>query len=284
MDIAFNITRKCNKNCDYCYLDLTREDLPFDNIKEIFRSIKVNTVTLTGGEPLIHPDIENIISFVSKKGYHIHLLTNGILLTGSTLDVIVKSGAELFVTYNHPQKNIKKNLKKAFQRGLEINLHHVLTYSSFESLEDICEDIPFAKSILLIYPTDLGSHKLDMYSPDEWFPLLQNALDVISKYNIKTYFEQSFIKKDSKLVKNQPCPTGNDIFIDVNGKAYPCCLLVDILQGEKEVSPIRMGPEKCNFLKNNFLSTASEYVRICPIAITDSYDGLFTFPSHTGVE
>jgi len=282
MDIAFNVTRKCNKSCDYCYLSLTGENLSFEKIKEIVEASNPETVTLTGGEPLMHPNIEELLTFLSKRGNHIHLLSNGILLNEDYLSAIREANAELFVTYNEPNKRISQNLHQANHKGIDVNLHHVLTEKSVESLDEICQDLRFAKSLLLLYPTDLGDEKVTMYSPDEWFPLLDRSILTTQSYGIKTYFEQAFAKKCSELAKQQPCPTGKDLFIDANGRAYPCCLLVEKVQGSDSLLPIRMTPERCNFIRDNSLPDSSEYIRICPIAITDKYDGSFQFPSHLG--
>jgi len=282
MDIAFNITRKCNKHCDYCYLNLTGEDLSNEKIKDILNSVEFDTITLTGGEPLMHPDIKDILSFLSSKDNHIHLLSNGILLNEDYLTAIKEANAELFVTYNEPDQKISENLHQANQCGIEINLHHLLTQKSVGSLDDVCQDIKFAKSLLLLYPTDLGQGKVRMYTPEEWFPLLNRTTAIPRSHGIKTYFEQAFTKKDSYLAKQQPCPTGKDLFIDVDSKSYPCCLLVDKLQGSDNLSPVRMTPERCSFIRDNPLPKSSDYVRICPIVITDRYDGSFQFPSHLG--
>jgi len=282
MDIAFNITRKCNKGCDYCYLSLTGEELSLERIKEIVESVNAETVTLTGGEPLIHPNIIELLSFLSQRGNHIHLLSNGILLNDDYLPTISEANAKLFVTYNEPNKKISRNLHQANQRSIDVNLHHVLTEKSVNSLDDICQDIDFAKSLLLLYPTDLGEAKVKMYDPNNWFYLLDRAISTTKTYGIKTYFEQAFAKKGSELAKQQPCPTGKDLFIDVNGMSYPCCLLVDKIQGSGALVPIRMTPERCNFIRDNPLSDTSKYIRICPIVITDRYDGPFQFPSHLG--
>jgi len=282
MDVAFNVTRKCNKGCDYCYLSLTGEDLSLERIKEIVESSNPKTVTLTGGEPLMHPNIKELLGFLSKRGNHIHLLSNGILLNEDYLSAISEANAELFVTYNEPDKRISQNLHQANHKGIDVNLHHVLTEQSVESLDDICQDIGFAKSLLLLYLTDLGDGKVNMYNPYDWFSLLDKAISITQSYNIKTYFEQAFAKKDSELAKQQPCPTGKDLFIDANGMAYPCCLLVDKVQGSDTLTPIRMTPERCNFIRGNPLPDLSKYVRICPIVITDRYDGSFQFPSHLG--
>ena len=282
MDIAFNITRKCNKGCDYCYLDLNGKDLPVDKIKEILESIDTDTVTLTGGEPLMHPGFRDILAFISKRKNHIHLLSNGILLNEDNLAAIKEANAELFVTYNEPNTQVSGNLHQANRRGIEVNLHHVLTNNSVVHLEDICQDIDFAKSLLLLYPTDMGKGNVKMYTPEAWFPLLDRALAITHRYPVKTYFEQEYAKKGSALAKQQPCPTGKDLFIDVDGKSYPCCLLVDKVQGNDSMIPARMSSERCNFVRANPLPASSDYVRLCPIVITDKYDGAFQFPSHLG--
>jgi len=282
MDVAFNVTRKCNKGCDYCYLNLTGEDLSLEKIKEIVEASNPETVTLTGGEPLMYPNIEELLSFLSQRGTHIHLLSNGILLNEDYLSAIREADVELFVTYNEPNKRISRNLHHANHKGIDINLHHVLTEKTVDSLDDICQDLNFAKSLLLLYPTDLGDGKVTMYGPNEWFPLLDKAILTIQSYGIKTYFEQAFAKKGSELAKKQPCPTGRDLFIDANGMSYPCCLLVDKVQGSDNLSPLRMTSNKCTFIRDNPLPEPSKYVRICPIVITDTYDGSFQFPSHMG--
>ena len=281
MDVALNITRRCNKGCSYCYLRLEDTDLPLEQIQAILGSLTdVETVTLTGGEPLMHPEFSEVLSSVSNREHHIHLLTNGILLEGRTLERIADSEAELFVTYNGHNKRIQVNITRAYEQGLDVNVHHVLTQKSVSALDRVCDDVGFAKSILLLYPTNVGNDSVMMYEPETWFDLLDRATGITKKHGIKTYFEQAFARKGSALAINQPCPTGEDIFIDVNGRSYPCCLLVDLVGGRDNIGPIPYTAQRCEILRKNQLSSDSDYIRICPIAITDRYDGEFQFPSH----
>ena len=103
MDVAFNITRRCNKSCDYCYLKLANRSLSLESIQEIVESKKPNTVTITGGEPLMHPEIKDILEFLADQGNHIHLLSNGILLTENVLPTITETNAELHIIPNCPE-------------------------------------------------------------------------------------------------------------------------------------------------------------------------------------
>jgi MoaA/NifB/PqqE/SkfB family radical SAM enzyme len=282
MDLALNITKKCNKGCDYCYLSLTGEEMPLEEILAIINGTTANTITLTGGEPLMHPNISELLSIISDRGHHIHLLSNGILLNDETAQTISDAGAELFVTYNKPDAKISRNLHRANEYGIAINLHHVLTEETIGSLDAICQDLAFAQSLLLLYPTNIGQADLEMYGPAEWFALLDSAIGKAYAYGIKTYFEQAFAQKGSALAKDQPCPTGIDLFVDVNGLTYPCCLLVEQMEGKATFTPRTMTAQRCDFLRKNPLRELTDYVRICPIVITDRYDGSFSFPSRMG--
>lgn len=77
------ITSKCNHNCLHCFLgkDLNRFD--HVNLDIILRSIDVlndkgiSQLIISGGEPLLHPDIEEIIKYASKYPINLTILTNG---------------------------------------------------------------------------------------------------------------------------------------------------------------------------------------------------------------
>ncbi len=281
MDAAFNITRRCNKGCDFCYLRLTGEDLPFETFKEIVDSAQPKTVTLTGGEPLLHPAFESFLGLLAEQGRHIHLLTNAIELNGK-MDAIVKSGAELYVTYNASEKKILDALHEAHRRGVEINIHHVLSVESAEGLENICSEARFAKSISYLYPTSSEHNSVVMYGPERWFPLVEHALEIARTQGIPAYFEQAFARKGTALAVNPPCPTGKDIFIDVDGTSYPCCLLTDTMEGMKSHGPVKLEAGRCTFMKKYALPDDSPYVRLCPIVLTNALDGEQAFPSHLG--
>ena len=72
----------CNLNCSYCD---TRYGCENDNyivmsIKRILDRVKdldCQSITITGGEPLIHPGIEKLINALYKAGYWINVETNG---------------------------------------------------------------------------------------------------------------------------------------------------------------------------------------------------------------
>lgn len=72
----------CNLRCNYCD---TRYAISQDSGKEMtvieilekVNEFKVKNITLTGGEPLIHKDIEELIHKLIENGYKVNIETNG---------------------------------------------------------------------------------------------------------------------------------------------------------------------------------------------------------------
>ena len=72
----------CNLRCSYCDTKYALEnnlgeELSIERIIEEVDKIGFKNITITGGEPLIHKDIEKLISKLLNKGYNINIETNG---------------------------------------------------------------------------------------------------------------------------------------------------------------------------------------------------------------
>ena len=87
ISLRISITNRCNVNCIYCHhdgmLDSSSEMTP-DEIYEICRIAKligVEKIRLSGGEPLVRPDIVEIVEKVASLDFRdISITTNGIFL------------------------------------------------------------------------------------------------------------------------------------------------------------------------------------------------------------
>ena len=78
----FAITDICNLNCSFCS-NKKREgnEFSFEEIKNIlntFRILGAKGVELTGGEPTIHPNINEIINYAKSINYSIGIKSNGV--------------------------------------------------------------------------------------------------------------------------------------------------------------------------------------------------------------
>lgn len=106
-DNAFSwleITRRCDLNCGYCYQTNDRSsDKSIHQIgKElitILRLRKTDTILITGGEPLIHPELEFIVKMVKSHNVKPVLLTNGNVLNEEKIKALKDSGLYGFVIH-----------------------------------------------------------------------------------------------------------------------------------------------------------------------------------------
>src|SRR5262249_24122381 len=89
-------TRRCNLACGYCneYDDFS-PPIPTDAmIRRIDRLAELKTaiVTISGGEPLLHPDIEKLIQRIRHHGMIAGIITNGYLLTPKKIAALNHAG------------------------------------------------------------------------------------------------------------------------------------------------------------------------------------------------
>ena len=100
--IALNLTKRCNLKCDHCYLDATTKAAGGDDelsTEECYRLIdqiaEVNKgclLVITGGEPLVRPDILDIARYAVKLGFMVVFGTNGMLINDQLAKTLSRSG------------------------------------------------------------------------------------------------------------------------------------------------------------------------------------------------
>jgi heme b synthase len=99
--VAWEVTRSCNLACIHCRA--AAQDRPYENeltTEESFKFLdEVATVAqpiviLTGGEPLLRPDIFDIAAYGNEKGFRMTMAPNGTLITLDKAQKMVDSGIQ----------------------------------------------------------------------------------------------------------------------------------------------------------------------------------------------
>src|ERR1700678_2488766 len=90
--------RRCNLDCAYCNeYDKTSAPVPLETmLRRIDRLADLGTtiITLSGGEPTLHPDLDSIIRRIRSRGAIATLITNGLLLTPDRIRALNRAGLD----------------------------------------------------------------------------------------------------------------------------------------------------------------------------------------------
>jgi MoaA/NifB/PqqE/SkfB family radical SAM enzyme len=115
--------RRCNLSCTYCneYDDHSAAVPTGEVIDRVDRLAALGTgvVTLSGGEPLLHPDLDDIIRHIRERGIIATLITNGYLLTRDRIRRLNRTGLDhmqLSIDNVVPDDVSKKSLKVLDQK------------------------------------------------------------------------------------------------------------------------------------------------------------------------
>jgi hypothetical protein len=113
----FIVTRRCNLSCAYCTeFDHTSAPVPFDVLRrrvEQMARLRVVIVSLTGGEPLMHPDLGAIVGYVRECRMTAAVSTNGFLVSRRRIDELNEAGTwamQLSLDGVHPTPTTRKVL------------------------------------------------------------------------------------------------------------------------------------------------------------------------------
>ena len=126
--------RRCNLDCGYCNeYDNVSNPVPLEEMKkrlDILAGMGTSIITISGGEPLMHPELEEIIRHIRKRGMIAGMITNGFLLSKERIGTLNEAGLEhLQISIDNlvPDEVSKKSLKT-----LDIRLEWLAEYSVFQ--------------------------------------------------------------------------------------------------------------------------------------------------------
>lgn len=110
------ITSKCNMNCPYCYNDskckgtFLNKEYVLDLINQCHNN-KISEITISGGEPFLHPDIMDFIKYANNKQIHVRIISNLSTIKSETAIEILKHGNYFQLTLDSTDENENDSIR-----------------------------------------------------------------------------------------------------------------------------------------------------------------------------
>jgi MoaA/NifB/PqqE/SkfB family radical SAM enzyme len=104
MDVAWDVTSRCNLSCIHCYNSRLYskggtahcgDDLPLAAVKDVMRQmreVQVETVQILGGEPFVRHDFIEILRCAAENGIDCNVATNGVALDSTKIAAVSEIG------------------------------------------------------------------------------------------------------------------------------------------------------------------------------------------------
>jgi molybdenum cofactor biosynthesis enzyme MoaA len=144
------VTGECNLGCFYCHNEgQAKEDsyVSLDDVRRLTdalrrRNVETDEITVSGGEPLLHPDIEAIVASAREVTPQVTLVSNGLLASPQLLRRLADRGLRKFrlgIDSLQPAKprpspgylavpfDVTASLSSAADAGLRVDLNAVVT-------------------------------------------------------------------------------------------------------------------------------------------------------------
>ena len=153
--VIWNLIRRCNLNCIHCYSLSADVDFPNElSTDEVFRvmddlkAFRVPVLILSGGEPLLRPDIFEISARAKAMRFYVGLSSNGALIDQPTADRIAAIGYDyvgvsldgigaVHDRFRRQEGAFDKSLRGMRllrDRGIKVGLRFTVTERNVESL------------------------------------------------------------------------------------------------------------------------------------------------------
>lgn len=289
-EISIEILQRCPNRCIYCSSHSNPQAaylIPFEIIKNVIddaKSLGCKTVCLSGGEPFLHPQILDIISYIAKQQLTCYVYTSGIYMKdevysslpneyieairGMVDKVIFNVEADSSALYDQIMGTdvggfdmMKKSINDCVSSGLVVETHVVpmqVNFKHLKSIFEMCYQLGVSKvSILRLVLQGRALENLSLVKlsgkDNREVTKLIKALN--ESYKGKVRIGLPYSDSNCRIY----CKAASDkINVRYDGNVYPCEVFKDDLLNAK------LGCEPDNVWKDSFydLYQNSSYLNV----------------------
>ena len=207
--VSWNLTRKCNLKCSHCYINATTQQLKnelnteesknlIDQICEVSRPLLI----LSGGEPLLRPDVYELVRYGDSKGLKMGLGSNGSLIDAAAAKRLkdadietVSISLDSHIPEQHDEfRGVSGSWDKAVgaikalqENGVLVQVNTTVTQQNYNQIDDImslAENIGVENfHLFFLVPTGRGVKIADI-SPAEYENMIKTTFGTVAKHRL----------------------------------------------------------------------------------------------------
>lgn len=182
--VCWNITSRCNENCQFCYRIICNKESTYEQNKKILKTLielKTEKITWTGGECLLYPHL-----FKLMKEAHGNHIKNNIITNGRNLNENIINEIKEYTDYiTFSIDTLNDNINNELGRGIE-HTNHIIKLINYIQNNNI--DIKI---------------KLNSIVTKFNIEYIEDIVEIIKKYKIERWKLFKFISLRGKSIENR---------------------------------------------------------------------------------
>jgi radical SAM protein with 4Fe4S-binding SPASM domain len=255
--LFLHVTRQCNLSCPHCYYESGPGAAPHmdaERLRGLCRelvSLGGDQVTLSGGEPLLHPEFREIVSGLDGS-LAVEVLTNGTLVDQGLAGLLSRKAARVQVSLDGSRPGIHDRIrgKGSFERAMagiralkQAGVEDLVLCATVTrgNVHDLGEIIALARElgsalVRFLAPRRLGraDSAWDALLPRGWpgsldgfyLERFEEELFPPGPTRLSTGLSGVAIDVPAQCGDDRWCPIGTTLAVDSDGEAYPCAPLM----------------------------------------------------------
>jgi len=240
--VVWELTKSCNKKCPFCYESLDIKNAYFLDDEDINLSIKffndnfIEYIALSGGEPLLFPDLEKVLKKLGNK--KITIITNGLLLDDSNIQLLKRYHCNIRISWDIYDNKMWNILEKLEGNDYLNYVTIAITYYQ-QSVSEVIDAIRKLRNYYA-FPIEIN-YAVFKGSAIYYDGVLKNMIELSTKViqlNLREKFniEGQYISVPVENylggygLKCFNCSIGTNLKLDTYGNVYPCPFFNDRTQ------------------------------------------------------
>lgn len=156
--VCWNITSRCNENCQFCYRIICNKENTYEQNKKILDALiklKVEKITWTGGESLLYPHLFKLMKEAHKNNIKNNIITNGRCLNNKIIDEIEEYTDYITFSLDALDDDVNNELGRGIEHGnhiielldyiknkkkdIKVKLNSIVTRKNIKNVKEVVE-------------------------------------------------------------------------------------------------------------------------------------------------